>query len=279
MPIPPEHKNRFIYHFTHLRSLPGLIRNGLLSTNRQIDLGLTHKSIALQDIQDRRATMIVTCGPKGVVHDYVPFYICSRSSMLLSVVNAKNVDQPHLIYLATPFSLIERDDVVFSNASANTVVPPEFFTHPADLARLDWTAIDSLKWSLESDEKNQARMAEVLIHQQLEIGAIDHIIVWNEQIKTKVERIFAAAGLAPPRICFEGRPGEYHYFTGFYKNSRASIVTGPHFTRIEYQKAVKEILDSDHDRGGARFDNTANLLDAFRADLGSVPETAEHIGL
>src|SRR6478672_2947833 len=98
MAIPPKYANKLAYHFTHIRNLPGMIRDGLLSPNEQLRLGKTHKSIAIEDIQNRRAKMVVPCGPGGVVHDYVPFYFCTRSSMLLSVVNAKNVDQYNLIY-------------------------------------------------------------------------------------------------------------------------------------------------------------------------------------
>src|SRR5262245_47303505 len=114
MPIPKEHQHRFIYHFTHLKNLPSIVRNGLLSPNEQRRLGIGHKSIALQGIQGRRATMDVTCGPNGVVHDYVPFYFCTRSSMLLSVINAKNVDQIFLVYLAIPITVLDRDDAVFT---------------------------------------------------------------------------------------------------------------------------------------------------------------------
>ncbi|MGQ7112742.1 DarT ssDNA thymidine ADP-ribosyltransferase family protein, partial [Escherichia sp. TWPC-MK] len=35
--------------------------------------------------QHRRSEMRVTCGPGGVVHDYVPFYFTKRSPMLLKV--------------------------------------------------------------------------------------------------------------------------------------------------------------------------------------------------
>ncbi|WP_363627100.1 DarT ssDNA thymidine ADP-ribosyltransferase family protein [Mesorhizobium sp.] len=54
--------------------------------------------MAAPGIQQRRAEMAVTCGPGGCVHDYVPLYFGSRSLMLLSVINAKNVDQMDILY-------------------------------------------------------------------------------------------------------------------------------------------------------------------------------------
>jgi hypothetical protein len=276
--IPPKYKGRFIYHFTHLRNLPGIIADGLLSPNEQVRLGKTHKSIAIHDIQKRRAKMAVTSGPKGVVHDYVPFYFCSRSSMLLSVVNAKNVDQYQLIYLVAPLAIIARDDVVFTNASANTGTPPDFFSDPEDLDKLNWPAIESLKWSLPTDEGNQARMAEVLIARQFEVGDLTRIVVWNDHIKKEVIKIFDAAGVKPPEISFEGPPGTYHYFTGFYEGSRASIAAGPGEIKREYQAAMTEILDKEP-RKDARFTNMSELLGALRKTLEAIPETNELIGL
>ena len=93
MPIPEEFKGRYLYHFTHIDNLPNILRHGLLSYNEKEARGIKHVSIANAGIQNRRASMVVPCGPGGFVHDYVPFYFCSLSLMLLSVVNAKNVDQ------------------------------------------------------------------------------------------------------------------------------------------------------------------------------------------
>ena len=59
--------------------------------------------------------------------------------MLLAVINAKNVDQHDLIHLAVPVALLDRHDVVFTNAAANADYPPEFFTDPTALDCLDGT--------------------------------------------------------------------------------------------------------------------------------------------
>src|SRR5688572_3321737 len=93
MPIPDEHKHRFAYHFTHLDNLKNALTNGLLSCNKQISLGIAHHSIAASEIQKRRAKMVVTRDPGGVVHDYVPLYFTKLSPMLLQIVRSKNVDQ------------------------------------------------------------------------------------------------------------------------------------------------------------------------------------------
>src|SRR6266487_573160 len=147
MPIPTKHANRFIYHFTHIDNLPDILQHGFLC-NAHPDFPKSRcRSIAEQGIQERRAEMEVPCGPCGMVHDYVPLYFGSLSPMLLAVVNKKNVDQMDILYFEFPIALLERNDVLFTDAAANTVVPPHFYFDPGDLDRLNWAEIDSLKWS------------------------------------------------------------------------------------------------------------------------------------
>lgn len=274
MPIPAQYQGRFFYHFTLLDNLPDILRHGFHSPNEQRRLGLLHKSIAIRQIQDRRATMVVTCGPGGVVHDYIPFYLCKRSSMLLYVVNAKNVDQQHLIYLALPISLIDQPHVVYTNASANTDFPPEFFADPQNLRDLDWAAIGSLKWKMATDAKKQARMAEVLIYQNVDVRLIDHIIVWNDSIRTRVQQIYEQAGLPAPPI----RANAHHYYTKWPAAPEQSLVTGPYFTKRAFEQTVQQISEAPQ-AAGARFANIGGLLDALRANMANLPETAELVGL
>lgn len=57
MPIPLEHICRYIFHFTDIRNLDSIIKNGLLCTNLKNDKGIKHQNIANLTIQERRTTM------------------------------------------------------------------------------------------------------------------------------------------------------------------------------------------------------------------------------
>lgn len=92
MSIPSEHRSRYVYHMTHLENLESILQNGLLSTNEKTRLGIKHRNIANQSIQNRRTAMSVPCGPQGTIHDYIPFYFSPREPMLLRLLNSKNVD-------------------------------------------------------------------------------------------------------------------------------------------------------------------------------------------
>jgi len=193
--------------------------------------------------------------------------------MLLAVVNAKNVDQLALIYFAVPITHLERHDVVFTNAAANTEDPPDFYTDPADLKSLKWNLIDSPKWGWEDEEK-QARMAEALIHQSCDIGSIDHIITWNDHVRDYVLEKYKEAGLAPPRVISNPK----FYYTKYPEDPNKSLVAGPCVTKLHYSETIDHIKKTGQNES-ARFRNLDALLGALRKDLSVLAETNELIGL
>ncbi|MGE5609619.1 MAG: DarT ssDNA thymidine ADP-ribosyltransferase family protein [Bacillota bacterium] len=276
MPIPAEHAHRYVYHFSHIENLPGLLRYGFLSQNHP-NFPKKHRSIAAASIQGRRAHMAVPCGPGGHVHDYVPFYFGSTSPMLLSVVNAKNVDQFDILYFELPIILAERADAVFTNASANTATPPAFYSDPADLAQLDWAAIDSLKWGNADDDFRHRRMAELLVHHQLPITSAARCVVWNDSVKDRVAQIVKGAPFPP--IELESRYRR-HWFVDFPNGKTSSLVQGPGEIAMNFAAACKQVEErAGEHTDTAQFKTLKRLRDALRADFGCLPHTAELVGL
>jgi len=275
MSVPKEYQGRFAFHFCHVDNLPGVLQHGLLSCNEQVRLGIRHLSVAQQSIQQRRAQMPVTCGPRGVVHDYVPLYLCKRSSMLMAVLQTKNVDQQMLVYLAVPIDIVARADTVFSAAAANTEPPPTFHSAPKDLQKLNWSAIDSQKWAMANDAEKQARMAEILVHRRLAISDVAHIVVWNESVRDIVLQIFKDAGLPPPPIKFDS----HHYFTQYPIDTSKSLVTGPYFTRRRFEAAIADLTKGLGKSAFPQFDKLTKLRAALQVDPKSVAPVAELFGL
>ena len=134
------------------------------------------------------------------MHDYVPFYFSSINPMLLKKLNEKNVDQPLMVYLCVKIDRLDKDDAVFTNASANTNVPPTFYDDVKDLDKLDWNLIESKKWKMPNDEGRHKKMAEALIHNRIGIEDVDAIVVYNDYVKEKVEKIFKNNGIKNPDI-------------------------------------------------------------------------------
>lgn len=286
MTVPAEHRGRFVYHSTHLENLEGVVRHGILSYNEQRQVGIEHHSIAAQSIQDRRARMPVTTGPGGVVHDYVPLYFTKLSPMLLQVVQAKNVDQILLLHFAFPISLVERQDVVFTDAAANSTTPPNFYSDPSDLGNLLWDAIDLRKWKslIDGQDVKHERMAEVLVHRHLDPADAIFVVVWNDWVKKEVEKIYAQASATPPTLRFGGYD-ESHTFTHFRKELpsdmlNTSIASGPIWTKHCFDEVVSELDSASSTRPQPRFSSLKKLLVALRkTGLAVLPETSELIDL
>lgn len=276
MSIPQRLNGRYAFHFTLVDNLDSIIENGLLCTNIKNQKGIAHENVAEHGIQGRRSAMPVPCSGGYFVHDYVPFYFSKKTSMQLGVINKKNVDQPLIIYLAIPIEIIERKaGVVFSDASANTDIPPNFYAASSShmLDSLNWDAIDDKKWGCPSDEYRHQKMAELLIPGGIHISEVAYIVVWNAWIKGEVEKIFQAKGLQAPLINYD----DEHYYTNFYDGGRQSIITGPRFLRHEVDTTISNIVANAN--GTRKYGSIRAALEAISFNFTSIKELDDINGL
>ncbi len=283
--IPKDHLGRFFFHFTHIDNLKSIVENGLLCTNSKNKSNIEHTNVASEGIQERRSTMAVPCGSKGVVHDYVPFYFCSVNPMFLSMLYSKNVDQPLIVILAIPIERLAENDAIFTDASANTKELPNFYEDPADLSLLDWSAIDNLKWKSADDSERHRRMAEVLIYNNVSIEDVEYIIVWNEDIKKLVSEIFDNEGVKIPKITYSPFKTKYKfYFTKFMFKGRdgESLVTGPQALKTKLKKTIKYIINERAKTIGSttyKFENIKGCLNELKNHFCAIPELEGIYGL
>ena len=277
MSIPAEHRSRYVYHMTHLENLESILQNNLLSTNEKTRLGIEHRNIANQSIQNRRAAMSVPCGPQGTVHDYVPFYFSPSVPMLLKLINSKNVDQQHIIFMSLEIEVVEREDVVFTSSSANTNICPTFYCRPEELTNLRWDLIDSYKWSLPSNDRH-AKMAEMLIHEKVEMSEIGFIVVWNKHFKNIANNLLNNANCQ-----IEIKYGDYqlasrnihHYFCQFFSKGkeRQSLVTGPEYLKLQFEEVVKSIKEKHQSNiPNPKFENISDAIDKISENFSVIPE-------
>lgn len=268
MAIPEKLKGKYFYHFTHIDNLDSILQNGLLSTNEKKLKGLTHENIANGNIQERRANMTVTCTPAGSVHDYVPFYFCSTNPMLLGLTNLKNIDQPYLIFFAIPIEKILEENVIFTNASANTITPPSFFDNPTDLSSLDWDAIDDTKWAKKTDEFMHRKMAEVLIHKSVPLDWIKYIIVWNKEFYDAVTRSYAKFNLTLPILKYGSLNYRHFYFTKFpLGRLNETLTTGPKYLSRIMENVTHGVINRKDIDKKFNFQNLTELLKAIDFDF------------
>ena len=285
MAIPNKHSERYIFHFTDIHNLDSIIKNGLLCTNIKNSKGITHKNIANMTIQERRANMDVPVGPRGKVHDYVPFYFSSINPMLLKLLNQKNVDQDLIIYLCVKIQRLEKDDAVYTNASANTANPPTFYEDTSHLDDLEWELIESKKWNVKEDEDKHKKMAEALIYNKVDISEIDAIVVYNKWAKKTVEKIFRDNNVIPPPILWDNDPQMKNYrfyYTKFFIKGKESetLVIGPLLLLNEYKKLISEIEKKHHEKKNTySYSTIHDLIQALEKDISIIPELKDVIGL
>ncbi|QMB06618.1 DUF4433 domain-containing protein [Citrobacter freundii] len=275
--IDPQYSGKFVYHFTYVDNLERIIKNGLLSTNLKSNKGINHKDIANSGIQHRRSEMRVTCGPGGVVHDYVPFYFTKRSPMLLNVIKKKNVDQEGIIYLALPIEAIEDKSVVFSNASANTLTPPDFYSNAKDLNKLNWDIIDSWVWIPNTERLKQQKMAELLVHNEVSLNDISFIVVWNSYIKTHVAKLLGKHGISEFDVRCDFSSFDQHYFHDFNAQGRVNIVSGPETLLADTKACIKYIIQNKPLK--PVFKNISDVLGMIKFNFGCIKELSDIDGL
>ena len=274
MTIPKEYHGKFFYHFTHIDNLDSILRNGLISTNEKIRLGIIHKNIANENIQERRSQMNVAVDPGGTVHDYVPFYFCSTNPMLLGLTNNKNIDQPYLIFFAIPFEVILNDNVVFTDASANTVKLPNFYNQIEDLDQLNWDVINSTKWGTANEDLKHKKMAEALIYKSVPLEWIQYIVVWNDMFSNMVKEKYAQYGFNLPQLTFIQLNNRYFYFTKFAMGrARETLTTGPNYLLRIFENVIEVVSSKRKENGKVySYKTIESLLKAIDLDFNALKE-------
>lgn len=277
MTIPTDYKGKYYYHFTHIENLESILKNGFLSTNEKTRKGIKHTDIANENIQHRRSEMDVTCSPHGKVHDYVPFYFATTNPMLLGITRRKNIDQPFLIFFAIPIDKVLEDNVVFTDSSANTVQPPNFFNAPEDLDNLDWDAINKTKWGSIDDEEKHRRMSEVLVYKEVPLDWIEYVIIFNDYFKKETKRIFKECKIeVPSLICYRFK-WRYFYYTKYkskLNRENETLVYGPYLLLDKYKSTIKDIKKKlkTMDSSKCKFADIADALQKLKNDFCSIPE-------
>lgn len=205
-----------IYHIIHMDRLGSVIRTGgLISDAEGIRLGVEGTTIGMNQIKSRRLEIPVA-GLQGVkVGDCVPFYFCPRSVMLYVIMRGNHPDllyrggqQPilHLVFdlgAVVEWAAGNNRQWAFSdcNAASRCAV---FHRDLAELAALDWEAINAVNWQTVRERKQ----AEFLLAGACPWELVEGIGVYSPEIAERTRKAIAAAGAACPPV--EVRPDWYY---------------------------------------------------------------------
>ena len=187
-----------VIHMTHVNNLASIVaQGGLVSTAMLLNAGTGHTNIAYNSIQQQRATKAVPCGPKGSLHDYVPFYFTRRSPMLYTI-HRGNVScvggQEHIIHLVTTAQQISALGLGFAFTDGHGIMAyTDFYDDLGNLDEIDWTVIRSNYWyDTEKDgDRKRRKQAEFLIRDRCPWTAISQIVVRSQERAEQVTGIIA----------------------------------------------------------------------------------------
>lgn len=214
--MPPYPQPTPIFHITAIDNLASIAQVGALLSKRLLAArGLVAADIAYEQIQGRRAVKTIPIAPGGTLHDYVPFYFAPRSPMLMTI-NSGNVagcdfrqdDIVHLVSYAQ--SILDGGHrFVFSDLHAVKDFA-EFFDNLSRLGEIDWHIFFESPllegyckyWFSRHTPahhmlRQETRMAEFLVHQQLPIAAISEIGVRTSQGEARIRAVLGGTGWHP----------------------------------------------------------------------------------
>lgn len=189
-----------IYGFLHVDNLQVCLSRGVLhAPNHTPQDGLMYKTIHHLDIQQQRKIIRIPCGPRGVIHDYVAFYFGYLSPMLLQLktgqVAGYNEGQEPLIYLTSSAQVIMQHQMGFVFSDGHGIAfDTQWYDELRNLDKVDWSMVYQIYWAADYEkdmDRQRRKQAEFLIYQQCDWSLIREIGVFNDRVKTKVERILA----------------------------------------------------------------------------------------
>jgi hypothetical protein len=205
----------FIYHITHVDNLKSILADGRLCTYNELrETGKHHISIAYQDIQDRRAKIIVPCGPGGTLHGYVPFQFAPRSPMLYTI-NRGNVPscldgQKPLLHLVSTVESARDAGLPFIFTNGHAIMRlTDFFDDLAKLDQVDWEVMRARYWhdTVNDSDRKRRRQAEFLVHKSFPWRLITQIGVINSQLDAQVTALLQSSEHQPEVVI---RPDWYY---------------------------------------------------------------------
>lgn len=195
-----------ILHITHLENLAAIVAAGGLWSNNHRPAAITAPtSIAHAQIQDRRARVLVPCGPGGTLHDYVPFYFGDRSPMLyanhMGQVPTNAVGQRSIVYLVLDAHAVANEGCGWAFTDGHAVMRPltRYFDRLADTDRLDWTAIRARQWfdTPQDPDRKRRKQAEFLVHRFAPWRLVTEIAVYDAVTQAAVVAALGGASHHP----------------------------------------------------------------------------------
>jgi hypothetical protein len=175
-----------------------LQRQGIHAPTCQPDDGLVYRPIHSAEIQAKRRLRPVTCGPRGVIHDYVPFYFGHLSPMLFQLktgrVHGYTDGQDPIIHVVSCVQAVQAAGAGFIFSDGHGLAAyTSWYDDLAELSKVDWTMVYQRYWRDEDADMDRQRrkQAEFLVHRFVDWSLITEVVVISEAMRQRVQTVMA----------------------------------------------------------------------------------------
>lgn len=176
-----------LQYITPIANLPSILSLGILSHRRAA--ALEHRTVAMQEMQDRRARVVVPGGRP--LHEYANLYICARNPMLYLRLDQRE----SLCVLRVGTDVLQLPGVVVAdqNAASSYV---RFGRAPGALATVDRDLVFAEYWTHPGDPTAEWRHKSVKCAEVLVPDRVDARFVFGALVSS-VTALGAVDELAP----------------------------------------------------------------------------------
>ena len=178
-----------LHFITPIQNVTSIMRYGILCNKRAGRL--THASVSMQEIQDKRACKSIPGGKP--LHDYVNLYLSARNPMMRKLAD----QHQELCVLRVSTDVLDMLEAIVTDGNAASGYTA-FLPSPAGLEIVNKELVFAEYWT-DPDEfvqwrKKRIKCAEVLVPDKIEAKFIMGAYVSNEEARRKL----IETGFRPP---------------------------------------------------------------------------------
>lgn len=182
-----------LFRMVHHTNIAHILDHGLCNRSHpQFDPN--YVDIGHPDIVGKRTAQFVGVKGYGDLGDYVPFYFCGHTPMLLNIITGKHglIERPQrdVVLIHCPLPRITAAECRYFYTDGNAKVSiSKPYTDLNDLDKLDWEAIGSGDFRIAEHGPDRIRRkhAEFLVREHVPVGCIGALIVLDAERKAEME--------------------------------------------------------------------------------------------
>lgn len=195
---------RLIYRITHRDNVPWILKHGVPCRNDG-EQDPAFVNIGNPSLISKRNHRVVPIPPGGTLADYVPFYFCTHSVMLLNIhtgrVEGVTARQEEIVYVVSSIERLVGIGASFLFTDRHAYVEgARFHSDPRKLAELDWSLIESRDFQRDPNDpgKLERRAAECLVHRRVPLEALLGFACQTEATEKRVQAALHTVKSAVP---------------------------------------------------------------------------------